>query len=161
MDQMTDLNELIDDFLAQRRIAVAGVSRTKKNEAANLIYRKLRHGGYEVFAVNPNADSIEGDVCYPDLASIPGGVEAVVLATHPKVTPVLVKQCSELGIGRVWMHRSFGPGSVSEDAVALCREKTIRLIPGGCPMMFCSPVDVPHRCMRWLLRLTGGLPKAA
>jgi hypothetical protein len=56
------------------------------------------------------------------------------------------------------MHRSFGTGSVSEEAVNLCREKGIEVIPGACPMMFCEPVDFGHRCMRWLLKVTGGLP---
>ncbi len=149
------------EFLAHTRIAVAGVSRTDTNEAANLNYRKLRELGYEVFAVNPRAATVEGDDCYPDLAAIPGGVEAVVIATHPDVTPGIVRQCAELGIGHVWMHRSFGEGSVAGEAVALCEQNGIRVIPGGCPMMFLSPVDIGHRCMRWFLNLTGKLPRAA
>jgi predicted CoA-binding protein len=155
------LEEAVGDFLAQRRIAVAGVSRTKTNEAANLIYRKLRDSGYEVFAINPRATEVEGEVCYASLADVPGGVDAVVVVTHPRVSADVVRECVELGIGRVWIHRSFGQGSVAEEAVALGEEHGIRVIPGGCPMMFCSPVDVGHRCMRWFLRLTGGLPRAA
>jgi predicted CoA-binding protein len=156
---MADLSEAVADFLAQRRIAVAGVSRSK-NEAANVIYRKLRDSGYEVFPVNPNAGEVEGDPCYSDLGSVPGGVDGVVVATHPDITGQVVRECAELGIPRAWMHRSFGQGSVSEDAVDFCREHGITVIPGGCPMMFCRPVDVGHRCMRWVLKLTGGLPKA-
>lgn len=153
-------NDAITEFLAQKRIAVAGVSRTK-TEAANAILRKLRDSGYEVFAVNPRATELEGVTCYPDLASLPEGVDAVVVATHPKVAPTVVRECADLGIRHVWMHRSFGAGSVSDEAVTFCREHGISVIPGGCPMMFCAPVDVGHRCMRWFLRMTGGLPKAA
>ncbi len=153
-------NEAIDQFLKQKRIAIAGVSRTK-TEAANTIFRKLRDSGYEVLPVNPKAESLEGAVCYPDLGSIPGEIDAVVIATHPKATLEVARQCVELGVPHVWMHRAFGAGSVSEEAVALCRDKGLSVIPGGCPMMFCAPVDVGHRCMRWFLRLTGGLPKAA
>lgn len=153
-------NDAISDFLAQQRIAVVGVSRTG-TEAANVIYRKLRDRGYEVFAVNPNAERLEGAECYPDLAAIPGGVDAVVAATHPKVTLEVVRQCGDLGIRRLWMHRSFGSGSVSPEALALCRDRGIEVIPGGCPMMFIAPVDLGHKCMRWFLRLTGGMPKAA
>ncbi len=160
MGDKVKFEEAVRDFLAQKRIAVAGVSRSA-NEAANLIYRKLRDSGYRVFAVNPRAESVEGDDCYPRLAAIPGGVDAVVIATHPAVAPAVVHECVDQGIGRVWMHRSFGQGSVSDEALALCREHGIRVIPGGCPLMFCSPVDVGHRCMRWWLRLTGSLPKAA
>jgi predicted CoA-binding protein len=155
------LESTVREFLAHKRIAVAGVSRTDTNEAANLNYRKLRDLGYEVFAVNPQAANVEGDDCYPNLAAIPGGVEAVVIATHPEVTPEVVTQCADLGIGYVWMHRSFGEGSVADEAVTLCVQKGIRVIPGGCPMMFLSPVDIGHRCMRWFLNLTGKLPQAA
>jgi predicted CoA-binding protein len=147
---MATMKEAVEAFLAQKRIAVAGVSRNK-NEAANTVYRKLRASGYEVFAVNPNAD----------LRSVPGGVDGVVIATRPDVTEQVVRECAELGVPRVWMHRSFGEGSVSEDAVEYCREKGIDVIAGGCPMMFCRPVDFGHKCMRWILDLTGGLPKEA
>lgn len=156
---MNDLRAAVDEFLSQRRIAVAGVSRNG-GEAANLVYRKLRAAGFEVFAVNPKATEVEGDPCYPDLHSIPGGeIDGVVIATHPDVTGQVVEECAQAGIRRVWMHRSFGAGSVSEDAVRRCHELGIAVIPGACPMMFCAPVDAGHRCMRWVLRLTGGLPK--
>lgn len=155
---MSTLIEAVEDFLAQKRIAVAGVSRSGQ-DAANGIYRKLRDAGYEVYPTNPNADEVEGVKCYPDLKSIPGGVDGVVISTHPQITDQVVGECVELGIPRVWMHRSFGEGSVSETAVAFCRENGITVIPGGCPLMFCDPVDFGHKCMRWFLNLTGGLPK--
>jgi len=145
------------DFLAQRRIAVAGASRTG-DTAGNIIYKKLRDSGYEVFAVNPNADAIEGDVCYADLGSIPGGVDGVVVATHPNVSGDVVKRCADLGIKRVWIHRAFGAGSVSEDAVKAARDAGMAVIPGACPMMFCEPVDLGHKCIRWVLRSMGKLP---
>jgi predicted CoA-binding protein len=155
---MPTLTEAVQDFLAQKRVAVVGVSRSS-GEAANLVYRKLRGAGYQVFAVNPNAKEVEGDTCYPDLRSIPGGVGGVVIATPPQVTDQVVRECAEIGISRVWMHRSFGAGSVSHTAAEFCRQHNIAVIPGGCPMMFCKPVDVGHRCMRWMLKFTGGLPR--
>lgn len=156
---MNALKEAVESFLGQQRIAVAGASRNKK-QAANIVYRKLRDSGYQVFPINPNASELEGDTCYADLKSVPGGVDAVVIATHPKVAGQIVRECAELGISHVWMHRSFGGGSVSDEAVEYCREHGIHVIPGGCPMMFCEPVDFGHKCMRWILKLTGGLPKA-
>lgn len=150
---------LIGDFLAQRRIAVVGVSRSK-DSPANLNYRKLRASGHEVFAVNPRAAAAEGDRCYPNLAAIPGEVGAVLAVTPPEATLQVARECAELGIPRLWMHRSFGQGSVSDEALAFCREKGIQVIAGGCPMMFEAPVDLGHRCMRWLLKVTGGLPGA-
>ncbi|GIK42165.1 MAG: CoA-binding protein [Chloroflexota bacterium] len=151
---MLTLKEAAQEFLAQKRIAVAGVSRSG-DTAANAIYKKLRDSGYEVFPVNPNAAEVEGDRCYPTLAAIPGGVEAVVIATHPNVTEQVVRECATLGIKRLWMHRSFGQGSVDGEAVRLCAELGLSVIPGSCPLMFCEPVDMGHKCLRWFLQVSG------
>jgi predicted CoA-binding protein len=150
----------VERFLAGKRIAVAGVSRSG-DQPANSICRKLLGAGYEVFQVNPKTEWVDGARCYSSLAAIPGGVDGVVAATHPRDTVGVVRECAKLGVPRVWMHRSFGQGSVSEEAVALCREEGIEVIAGGCPMMFCPPVDLGHRCMRWVLKLAGGLPDGA
>lgn len=155
---MSTLKEAVDEFLSQDRFAVAGVSRSG-NEAANAIYRKLKGAGFTVFPTNPSTDEVEGDPCYPDLKSIPDGVNGVVIATHPKVALTIVEECSELGINHVWFHRSFGQGSVTEEALTFCRENNMKVIPAGCPMMFVEKVDIGHRCMRWFLGVTGGLPK--
>lgn len=156
---MPTLKEKVADFLSRKRIAVAGVSRHPRGSAANLIYQKLKQAGYEVFAVNPQADSLEGERCYPDVKSIPGGVEGVVIVTRPEAAEQIVRECAEAGIQRVWMHRSFGPGSVSQAAAQFCAEHHISVIAGACPMMFCPPVDFGHQCMRWILSATGKLPK--
>jgi predicted CoA-binding protein len=155
---MRELEEAARDFLSQGRIAVAGVSRSS-NEAANIIFRKLRESGREVYPVNPRTADVEGVVCYPDLASLPHPIDALVIATPPSAAEVLVDHCAEFGIGRVWMHRSFGRGSVSSGAVDACRRHGIRVIPGACPMMFCEPVDVGHKCIRWIAKHTRRLPK--
>jgi len=155
---MTTLKEAVADFLAQRTFAVAGVSRNP-DQAANAIYRKLRDAGYHVYPVNPRADHVQGERCFPDLKSLPEKVDGVVVATPPSAAPAIVEQCRELGIGRVWLHRSFGQGSVSEEAVRLGREHGLTVIAGGCPMMFCEPVDFGHRCIRWIAGIAGSLPK--
>jgi predicted CoA-binding protein len=154
---MARLEESVDRFLSEKRIAVAGVSRGG-TLPANAIYKKLRGSGFQVFAVNPKATEVEGDACYPSLGAIPDGVGAVVIATPPEAADALVRECAELGIGHVWMHRSFGQGSVSAAAAAFCREHGITVIDGACPMMFVKP-DVGHRCIRWFLGITGKLPK--
>jgi len=151
------LAEAAAEFLAQEHIAVAGVSRSGK-AAANAVYRKLRAAGKTVYAVNPKADRVEEDPCYPSLAALPGPIDGVVIATAPAATVEVVRQCVERGVPRVWIHRSFGEGSASEAAAALAAKHGIRVIPGGCPMMFCKPVDVGHRCIRWILEHTGGMP---
>lgn len=154
---MTTLDTLTADFLAQKRIAVAGVTRNKE-DAANGIYRKLRDNGYEVFPVNPNADTFEDAPCYANVQSIPAGVDGVVIVTRPELTAAIVRDCHEAGVSRVWMHRSFVGSSVSDEAVQFCSDHDIEVIAGGCPMMFCKP-DFAHKCMKWVTRVTGGLPK--
>lgn len=157
---MTSLSGAVADFLAQRRIAVAGVSRRPAEHSGNAVYKRLRDRGYDVFPVNPNADVIEGDPCFHDLAAIPGGVEAVVAATNPADTEAVVRECARLGIKRVWMHRSFGTGSVSAPAVQAARDAGITVIVGGCPLMFGPTADFGHTCMRWVLTLAGRAPSA-
>lgn len=157
----TTLENRVDDFLDQKRIAVAGVSRdNNRHPAANLIYRRLKTTGHDVFPVNPHMQTFEGERCYPDLKSIPGGVDGVVIVTRPETTAQIVRECDAAGVRRVWMHQSIGrrATSVSLDAVEYCRQHGISVIAGACPMMFGSGADIGHTCMRWLLKLTGGLP---
>lgn len=156
---MARLPTPVAEFLSGRRFAVAGVSRNPGPAAANAIYRKLKASGYEVVPINPNAPEVEGDTCYPDLLSIPGQVDGLMFAAHPRVAPQLVLQCAERGIKRVWFHRSFGQGSVSDEAVREAQAKGINCVVGGCPLMYCEPVDVGHKCMRWLLSLRGRVPR--
>jgi predicted CoA-binding protein len=147
------------EFLSGKRIAVTGVSRHPETHAGNTVYRRLRERGYEVFAVNPNADEVEGDTSYHDLRSIPGKLDAVVISTRPEHAGGTMKECVDLGIGRVWMHRAFGRGSVSEEAVEYGRAHGISVIDGGCPCMFEPTADPGHKVMRAISTLTGKLPR--
>ena len=154
------LETKVTDFLAQKRIAVAGVSRDSNGHpAANLIYRRLKSTGHEVFAINPNMPAFESDRCYPDVRSIPGGVDGIVIVTRPETTDRIVRDCYESGVSRVWMHQSVGRGtSVSPQAVEYCRQHDISVIAGACPMMYGPGADFGHTCMRWFLKWTGELP---
>ena len=160
MTHTTNLDTKIADFLAQKRIAVVGVSRNKSNHpAGNLIYNRLRDTGHDVFPVNPHMPAFEGSRCYPDLKSIPGGVDAVVIITRPETTARIVRECVDAGVRRVWMHSSLAKGtSVSADAIDFCLRHDITVIAGACPMMYGPRVDFGHTCMRLYLKLSGGLP---
>jgi predicted CoA-binding protein len=147
----------VAEFLSGRRFAVAGVSR-QRGQAANAVFGKLKKSGYEVYPVNPNAAKVEGVTCYPDLASVPAPLDGVVIATHPNAALDVVRQCAERGVRRVWFHRSFGSGSISAEAVRECESRGIPCIVGGCPLMYCEPVDLGHRCIRWWLRLRRAVP---
>jgi predicted CoA-binding protein len=154
---MSKVPKQVAEFLSKNHIAVAGVSRNIQ-QPANAIYRKLKGAGRLVYAINPNATQVEGDPCYPDLHSVPVQVEAVMIVTHPDMAAKIVRECVDLGIHHIWLHRSFGQGSVSEEAVAECERHNISCLVGGCPMMYCGPVDFGHRCMRWILKMQRRLP---
>ena len=155
---MTTLPAEIDAFLRSGTIAIAGVSRNPK-EVPNLIYERLQQNGYPVIPVNPHMTSFHGSPCYPDLASIPDRPAAVFIATHPMVSPSIVRECGPLGIRNVWFHRSIGDGSWSREAADECRKAGIEAIEGGCPMMFVGDVDLGHACMRWIFQRTGKVPR--
>ena len=153
------VGEAATAFLTRKRIAVTGVSRKPQGHGGNVVYRRLRERGYEVFAINPNAAQVEGDPAYANLNSIPGGVEAVVIATRPELAEETMRECVELGIEQVWMHRGMGGGSVSETAARYGREHGLSVIAGGCPCMFGPTADPGHKVMRFMCTLTGGVPR--
>jgi predicted CoA-binding protein len=156
---MTSIRDAASEFLSHRRVAVTGVSRSPADHGSNVVYKRLRERGYEVFAVNPNADEVEGDHAYHDLRSIPDGVEAVVIATRPEIAEETMRECADLGIKHVWMHRAFGAGSVSETATRYGREHGITVIDGGCPCMFDPTADVGHKAMRFVFTVRGHVPR--
>ncbi len=154
--EMAKINDMVQDFLAQKKIAVVGVS-DRRETGCNLAYTKFKENGYQVYAVNPRLSAFDGAPCYPDLKSIPEKPDAVFILANPKVTDQVVQQCVDLGIKHVWMHCMMGtkPGlaanmtSVSQDAVALCKANGITVIPGSCPNQFLKP-DFGHGMMRGL-----------
>jgi predicted CoA-binding protein len=154
-----NLKEAATNFLSHKRVAVTGVSRNANGHGSNVVYQRLRERGYQVFAINPNAEEVEGDRCYPNLRSIPGGVESVVIGTRPERADETMHECAGLGIEQVWMHRSVGRGSVSPSAATYGREHGITVIEGGCPCMFDPTADAGHKVMRALFSLTGAVPR--
>jgi uncharacterized protein len=154
---MQSIAEAASEFLAHKRVAVTGVSREPKSHGSNTVYKRLRERGYEVYAINPKADEVEGDRAYKDLKSIPGGVEAVVIGTRPERAEGTIRECADLGIRHVWMHWGPGGSSVSEAATDYGRKNGITVIDGGCPLMFGPTADFGHKVMRRVL--AGRVPK--
>jgi uncharacterized protein len=156
---MPTIKDAASEFLTNKRVAVTGVSREPKGHGSNVVYKRLRERGYEVFAVNPNAEEVEGDRAYHGLRSIPGGVDAVVIGTRPEVAEETMRECAELGIRHVWMHRGPGGGSVSKAASEYGRAQGIAVIDGGCPCMFGPTADFGHKAMRAVFTLAGNVPR--
>ena len=145
--------KVVEEFLAQKNIAVIGVSR-KKTKFGNAIYRELKQKGYNVFPVNPNMSEFEGDTCYPDLLSIPEKVDAVVINIPPSQTEKVVREAKEAGIKKVWLQQ----GSQSDEAVKYCEENGIDCVSNECILMFAQPSAFIHRAHKWVWGFLGKLP---
>lgn len=158
---MAKIDDMVADFLAQKKIAVVGVS-DKRETGSNMAYKKFKENGYQVYPVNPRISEFEGEPCYPDLKSIPEKPDAIFILASPKVTDQIVQECVDLGVKHVWMHCMMGtkPGlvqgmtSVSQEAVDMCKANDIAVIPGSCPNQFLNP-DFGHAMMRGMWRMFG------
>ncbi len=157
---MTSINQVADEFLAGHAIAVTGVSRNPQGHGSNAVYTRLKERGYDVYAVNPNAEAIDEAPAYPNLAAIPVPIDGVVIGTRPEHALATMKEAAELGITRVWMHRGPGRGSFSPEAAKWGRDNGITVIPGGCPLMFGPTSDGGHRFMCTLFKLVGKVPRS-
>lgn len=145
--------KLVGDFIAQKKIAVVGVSR-KKTKFGNAIYKELKQKGYQVFAINPHINDFEGDACYPDLLSLPEKVDAVVVNVPPLQTEKVVREAKQAGINRVWLQQ----GSQSDAAEKFCEENGIDYVSDECILMFTQPSAFIHRAHKWVWGVLGKLP---
>ncbi len=150
--------EKISEFLELNTIAVTGVS-SGQPDAANIIFRKLIDAGYQTYPVNPKANEVESVTCYPDLGSIPVRPEGVVIASPPSSARSIIEECLKLGINYAWFHSSINQGSLDNKAASYGEEKGMKVIRTGCPMMYVAPVDFGHKCIKWVLNLTGKVPR--
>ena len=149
--------EKVNSFLSRKIIAIAGVSRNPQTEVGNAIYKKFKSSGYTVYPINPSAEVVEGDKCYPNLKSTPQKAEAVLITTNPQNSLQVVRECSELGINLVWFHRTFGNGSYSKEAENFCSGNGITAITYGCPMMHIKEADFGHKMAKFFFKLFGRL----
>ena len=146
--------ESIDDFLAQKTLAVVGASRDRK-KFGNKAYRDLINKGYKVYAVNPHAETVEGAKCYPALAALPERVGGIVVVVPPQETEKTVSAAKAAGITRVWLQ----PGAESAAAVKYCDENGVRVVHDICILMEAKPTAFFHRFHRFFARLGGKVPK--
>ncbi len=155
--QRTSL-ESIEEFLAQKRVAMIGISREPKDFSATL-FNELSQRGYEVIPVNPNAPEVLGRKCFARVQDIQPPVDTALLMTSPAVTEAVVKDCAESGVRRVWMYRAGGQGAVSDQAIEVCLRHGIQVIPGECPLMFLPKTGGVHCFHGFLRKITGSFPQ--
>lgn len=149
--------ETIEDFLAQKRIAMVGVSREPRSFSVTL-FEELCRRGYDVIPVNPNTPNVQGRRCFARLHDIKPPVDTVILMTPSSITDEVVKDCAEAGIRRIWMYRAAGKGAVSPKAIQFCRDRGIQVVPGECPYMFLPGADSIHRFHGFVRKITGRYP---
>lgn len=147
----------IDDFMAQERLAFVGVSHDPKAFSAG-VYRELRDHGYELHPVNPGTDTIEGDACVRSVPELPVGLDGAIVMVAAERAADVVQECVDHGIPRIWLHKGVGPSSVSDEAVAICRDHGVEVVDGACPLMFAEPAAWFHRVHRLEQKVTGRLP---
>jgi predicted CoA-binding protein len=150
--------ETIEDFLAQKRIAMVGISREPRHFSVTL-FRELCRRGYDVIPVNPNATEMQGRRCFARVQAIQPAVAGALLMTCPEVTNAVVKDCADAGVSRIWMYRAGGKGAVSPQAVQFCQEHGIAVVPGQCPFMFWEDAGTGHRLHSFIRKITGGYPR--
>ncbi len=144
----------IQDFLAQKTIAMVGLSRDEKAFSAN-IRKELTAKGYRILAVNPHATSIGGEACYPSLAALPEKVGGALVVTPPAQTEKVVREAAAQGITRLWLQQ----GAQSDAALAACTELGLTAVSKKCIMMFAEPVESIHSVHRWFAKVFGQLPR--
>lgn len=150
----------IQDFLAQRRIAMVGVSRDSK-DFSRMLFRELIKRGYDVIPINPGASEVESRPCFAHVQDIHPTPDAALLMIPSANTPEIVRECAAAGVHRVWMYRASGQGAVDPEAAAFCRENGIRVVEGHCPFMFLPGTSFFHRAHGFIMKVTGAYPKAA
>jgi predicted CoA-binding protein len=135
-------------FIAQKTIAIVGVSRTRG--FGNTLFRHMKKSGYRVFPINAQAETVEGERCFKRLDELPESVGGVVTVVPPAETEKVIEDCARLGISRVWMQQ----GSESKTAIERCREKGIAAVHSECLLMH-TGAGFPHSLHRWVFKMMG------
>jgi predicted CoA-binding protein len=148
----------IDDFLAQRRIAVVGVSHDPK-DFSRMLFRELMGRGYDLAPVHPRATEIEGIACARSVRDVTPSVDGALVMTSAKVSAEVVQDCAAAGVRRVWLYKGATAGAVSDEAVELCDRNGIAVVAGECPFMFLRGSGAVHGVHRFFKRLVGALPR--
>ena len=149
---------VIEDFLAQKRIALIGVSR-KPTDFSRSLWAEFRKHGYDMVPVHPEAEEIDGISCVRRLTEIRPAADAALILLPAASAEQVVRECGEAGIHRIWLYRAAGQGAVSEAALDFCRDQELSVVAGECPFMFLPGAGAIHSIHGWWRRLTGNYPE--
>ncbi|MCP4756101.1 MAG: CoA-binding protein [Proteobacteria bacterium] len=127
----------------------AVVGHAKAQNFPKLTYDKLKSLQKTVYPVDPSLTEMEGDTVFPDLASLPGPVDRIVLEVPKQETLDWVSKAAELGVKDVWIHM----GRETPEALELAKEKGLNLRYGTCAVMYVTPGFSYHSIHKWIMRL--------
>jgi predicted CoA-binding protein len=145
----------IDEFLAQKTLALVGASRGGK-KFGNMILKDLTKIGYRLLPVHPKAAEVDGVKAFPSFAALPEPVGGVIVVVPPSQTEAVVKEAAAHGIRRVWLQQ----GAESPAAIKFCEEQGISVVHGQCVLMYPKPATAWfHGAHRWISDLIGRTPK--
>lgn len=122
MNDAADMNAMLDAEV----FAVAGASRDTEKYGYK-VFHDLKRAGKTVYAVNPHADTVDGDPCYPSLFALPEVPQVVSVVTSPAATETVVRECAARGIRHIWMQ----PGAESTAAIQFCHDNGIAVVAGS------------------------------
>jgi predicted CoA-binding protein len=154
---MTTTQAVIKDFLAQKRVAIVGVSRDPQH-FTRAVYSEFVKRGYEVVPINPAVNEIDGAPCFHRVQDVPGQVDGALIMTPATQTDQIVHDCADVGIKRVWLHRGEGIGAVTASAVEFCRQNGMSVVDGQCPFMFLPQTMWFHRLHGFVKKVSGSYP---
>lgn len=150
--------DTIEEFLAQKRIAMVGASRDPKSFSITL-FKELCSKGYDVVPVNPNTPNVMGRTCYAGVERIQPPVQGALLMTPPELVDAVVEKCAKAGIPRIWIYGANGKSTVSQKTLDWCQEQGIKVIAGQCPFMFLPGSGGVHRFHGFVRKITGRYPR--
>jgi hypothetical protein len=145
--------EQINDFLAQRTLALIGVSRKERDFSRSLL-RAFRTAGCTMHGVNPKASEVRGETCFSHLRDIPVTVDGALLMLPPSALSQAIRDCLDAGVKRLWIYGTGRPQPLDEELRMLCRERQVSVINGFCPLMSLNNSSWPHRLHGWIARQT-------
>lgn len=130
MDISNDPRALRNLLESARRIAVVGCS-PKPDRDSHVIARYLIGAGYDVVPVNPGQSRILDRECYPDVTSIPGGVDIVDIFRSPEHVPPVVEEAIAAKAKAVWLQLGVG----NEEAEKRASEAGLLVVSEQCIMV--------------------------
>ncbi len=148
----------IDDFYANKRVALIGASR-KKSKYGGMLLKELKKRGYDVVPVNPNASEIEGIKCFANIGEVNPPVNVAFAVVPPSEQEKVAKEAAEAGIKTLWMHEHVMKGVSNPAAIGVLENRGVGCITGFCPMMFMPNTGLPHNIHKAIMGLFGALPK--